>query len=149
MWSCLGCGFDDVGPPFGATIGPASFVPEFLELDEQSSWEESASEVLGHIKDFKCDLPWAVSIGEWKRGSSVEMASCARMLGSGPGAAFSPSGLLIDVIGGGAAMVSSHQMAALSGEESRLLHLCLALLRGFVRWVGVLYFFRGLVSRFP
>jgi hypothetical protein len=63
----------------------------------------------GCIKDFKCDLPWAVSIGYRKRGSSVEMVSCARMLGSGPGAAFSPSGLLIDVIGGGAAMVSSHR----------------------------------------
>jgi hypothetical protein len=47
VWACLGCGFDDVGPPFGATIGPASFVAEFLELDEQSSREELASEVLG------------------------------------------------------------------------------------------------------
>jgi hypothetical protein len=37
----------------------------------------------------------------------MEMASCARTLGSGPGAAFSPPGLLIVVIGGGAAMVSS------------------------------------------
>jgi hypothetical protein len=40
----------------------------------------------------------------------VEMASCAWMLGTGPGAAFSPLGSLIVVIGGGAAMVSSHRM---------------------------------------
>jgi hypothetical protein len=39
----------------------------------------------------------------------VEMASCAQTLGSNPGAAFSPSGLLIDVIGDGAVMVSSHR----------------------------------------